>query len=53
VYAYPMMNVVYKVLVEEVAEDDLAALKESISDHILQEYPDATVQVLEEARVES
>ena len=48
-----MMNVVYKVLVEEVAEDDLAALKESISDHILQEYPDVEVRITEEKRVES
>ena len=48
-----MMNVVYKVMVEEVDEEDLAALKESITDHILQEFPNVEVSIKEEARVQA
>jgi hypothetical protein len=52
-YYSDMINATFKVVVEEVAEEDLLALKESISDHILQEFPDTEVRVTEEGREES
>lgn len=48
-----MMNVIFNVVVEEMIEQDIPALKETIKDHILEMFPDTEVSVEEKARVES